>query len=122
MQKLKEIKINRKKWASGQKGKELHSKQLTDENTMCCLGFLTNQCGVKKDNLLEKTEPNDIPDLLPKKLEWLIKKGHAWETRNSKDAAQLIKVNDNSLTTDAHKEKIITKYFAKHGLKAVFIN
>lgn len=83
---------------------------------MCCLGFYALECGLEEAEILNKRYPEKDDKRNP---EWLFEKGSI-EGRSFNEI--LAQINDDSITSDAEKEKEITRIFAEHDVEVTFIN
>jgi hypothetical protein len=112
--------VDRSKWLRGCAGQ---SMLLDREGNMCCLGFVSAQCGVPADALINNPAP------------WhLLQRGHD-------DAADPIRgillledvgietdlanaamnINDCYYDADAEREPALARLFANHGYELEFI-
>jgi hypothetical protein len=79
---------------------------------MCCLGFYSLACGLTKGQIANVEMPSNIAEMLPVEMAWLL----------SRTAVEIAKVNDDSLMSDAEREKYLTEKFATHDVEVEFIN
>jgi hypothetical protein len=127
--KKKSFVVDRSRWRSGRYGKYatgklgvngLASTFLLDENgSMCCLGFVAQQCGVPKKALLEANAPR-VLDWVHKATTTpaLIQSDGFTETSLTKTA---IGINDNTKIDRKTREKRLKAVFKKHGYSIEFI-
>lgn len=108
---MQQLEIDRTKWYRG--NKYLDSRLLSARG-MCCLGFYALACGLEEVEILNKSYPNADDKRNP---EWLFE---SYLDRNFNEI--LAQINDSSLTSDAEKEKKITRIFAEHGVEVTFVN
>ena len=69
------FRVNREKWVRG--GAPAFerfgsAKLLNDRGNMCCLGFVSKQCGAKTGVLLGKSFPSELGCTLPAKAKFLL--------------------------------------------------
>lgn len=91
--------------------------------TMCCLGFVCNQLGIPKQDLLYRSTPLclegrwTIPYLIMEKRS---KMGEDYWT-DSELSDDAIQINDDNSIAPKDKEKKLKELFAKHNLGIKFI-
>jgi hypothetical protein len=114
--------IDRAKWFRGQ-GSDA-SALLRANGQRCCLGFYAQACGLTDNQIMDKTAPNHVG--LIGKDEWdniLLTNSfpnQSW-MQHSKDARDLIIVNDSMHVSGADREKRITEIFSKKGIEVEFV-
>jgi hypothetical protein len=140
--------IDRKLWIRGFDAKTA-SALMVEDSRMCCLGFHSLACGIKKeeidpnrpDTVLKFTSSKmvqypvelinkKIRETLPETMHWLFFKSAPFSDErqgkvrfvNSADAYDLARTNDKSDLSDEEREKKIAEIFAKHDVEVEFIN
>lgn len=120
---VKKFTIKRSEWYRG-KGSD-DSRLLNEDKQKCCLGFYSLSCGLRSQDIRDMASPYDVIEEHNKlwksflitepdesnELDW-----------NSRDANQLMSINDDEKTSDAHKEKKIITMFKKHGIAVKFVD
>lgn len=91
------------------------------DSSMCCLGALGRQCGVRKSTLKLKGRYSVNVTLVRaakrrSALAWLIGKGDCGWPDDSDDARELMKINDSRDLTDAQRLRKMRPIFARHGI------
>lgn len=108
-----EFVIDRKKWYRG-KG-AAGSRLLRDDGTMCCLGQVGRQCGLKPKDIKGKGSPRRVEsDKFP---EWLTN-----GIENTDACLSAMQINDRIGIKDAYRERRLKAIFKKHGATLTFIN
>lgn len=117
------IVIKRRIWRCGKSGKhrhgELQTKLLDSDGMMCCLGQDAEACGIDREKLFDREDPNEIDQVfgrLSKKISHLIH-----DSTNSKFANDMIKVNDDPYLTDARRELELFLVGKKHRVFIQFV-
>ena len=108
------VRIVRSEWARGKTAMyDTGSSLLLRSGKKCCLGFACLALGATEENIYLKGTPRgiDVGVAIPT---WLRMSGA------TTDVWRLIITNDSPRTSDAVKERRITRIFARHNLKAVF--
>ncbi len=121
MEKLKFI-IDRSIWRTGDEGNvatgDGNTALLNECGYMCCLGMISEQLGVDKDDLLGLGEPEELSGFLDDLSELdLLLDEHGVNTNLSDDA---ITINDGDLPVE-EKEKELIKLFGEHDVELEFI-
>jgi hypothetical protein len=108
--------VDRAKWKNSHTFNDRNPCLLNPaNNSMCCLGFVCHQLGVKKSDLKHISVPQslganwDIPYLLNKK---------GFDSKLTREA---VEINDNPTISPKEKEKELKKLFKKHNLGIKFI-
>lgn len=111
----KEFVVKRSKWLRGPQPSDGVSMLLNDEGLMCCLGFVSEQCGVPRKELLHRRSPADLTDgYAPIRDLLLDGHEHDWD-RNSDLAARAIAINDGWLASEEVRESELIRLFAENG-------
>ena len=118
---MKQIIIDRNTWIRGE-GSGLSYLLRKMDNHRCCLGFLSQQCGIPDKQLLgspsvESALCKEFGVVLPDELAFLMDRGN-----NSSLAYKLMKLNDNHDISNEDRERQLTEEFAKQGFELVFTN
>lgn len=83
----------------------------------CCLGQVSQQCGITDKQVMRKSSPSDLSERARKKLPaWLCA-----STTNSKPCFAAMETNDNRAMSDAERETKIAAIFSAHGDELEFI-
>lgn len=90
---------------------EGYTELLNVQGHRCCLGMVCKQLGVKDEDLLNVSSPED----LPKRVKYLTS-----NEGNSKLALEAMAINDDLTTTIETKKKKLRVLFKKHGHQLVF--
>lgn len=110
------------KWGDFQLGKGT-TMLLNEKGYMCCLGQISLQLGVTKEQILDKATPRNICEFTHP---LLIKEGISYvgETKiiNSSLAETAMNINDNPDTTPLEKIDKLTDLFAGEGYTLKTIN
>ncbi len=132
--KLKTVRINRKKWARGnsetnnklllrsadvrQMGEDLiKANRSLREGNMCCLGFACLALGASKSAIAGKAMPDEV--YRKRILEGLVE--HPSCPMSSTDFAQAAaEINDDRTITNQQRERKLTKLSRQHGFNFVF--
>lgn len=115
--------IDRSKWRSGMlgdnaKGIGEETLLLNDKGGMCCLGFVSEQCGVPRKLLFGAPEPRalveeeDVVDL-ENVLLYFDDDLDIWQNTVLTNRAMVI--NDDEFTTSQEKEKQLITLFKENG-------
>lgn len=105
-----EFVIERSKWIRGEVG----AKLLKEDGRMCCLGFISNQCGVPTSQLLNKSYPESVRRFR-NRIPFLLDEGD-----NSPLANVAMKINDNDID-EYSREAQLKRLFKKHDIKLRFV-
>lgn len=123
---MKTIRISRRRWLRYD-GDGYDSGELRAFNgKQCCLGFVCRQLGgFTPAEILQVSMPSDLvsPDSSLKLLA-KVKRLPKWllGVTSKSDVGRAANVNDSAKYTDAQREARIKKIFAKHNLRAVFVD
>ena len=103
--------IKRSKWCRGNKNlsTEGDSMLLTDEGTMCCLGFLALECGLARDEIENVSEPKELSGAAKQK----------WP-KHTDLVSQLIIANDATRLSEVARENKIKRLMAQAGVEVIF--
>jgi hypothetical protein len=105
----REFVVQRSKWLRGRK----EGAVLLDESgRMCCLGFVSEQCGVPTAALLGTGVPNRLPDTSGRPLLGLLLR---YWTKHTSLAVRAVEWNDALGITDTERESQLSALFAQHG-------
>lgn len=106
-----EFVVQRSKWLRGDVTKAV---LLDSHGRMCCLGFVSAQCGVPAQALGKATLPSDLEASDATLVEGLLVEdlGRVTDTALADGAVGL---NDADDITDAERETRLTALFAEHG-------
>lgn len=113
---MTEFVIDRSKWYCG-KGAHL-SSLLTPGKKMCCLGFVSEQCGVDKDTMYDITSPSLLLNDEREKV-FPILYGKNAKNRELINLAMII--NDNSQIKNRDREEMLFRLFNFLGYTLTFI-
>lgn len=124
---MRELIIDRAKWFRG-KG-AYHSRLLTSDGKMCCLGFECMARGYTEQQIKDVDAPTRLafkhPDLASN-IDWLVIKGadDSWRFGfvHTPVCKELMEVNDNRELSDEARESRITELFNMSGVTVQFIN
>jgi hypothetical protein len=127
--------IDRAKWGRGQ-----GNGALLRDGKMCCLGFLARECGLGAKTISGVGVPSDFSRCdddgngVPRKVRrhqevWNAVLGKIKPRLPFTDARAkatdvedvLVMINDEAAMTDARRERLLTKEFAKIGVKVTFV-
>lgn len=110
------VKIDRSYWARSSKRKYVvDNNLLNDDGSMCCLGFVSLACGLKKKDISNIGLPYAV-DQLPNK-----KYTEIWEAV-CQECGEIAEVNDDYIgKSDAQREAKLTKMFKKIGIDVSFV-
>lgn len=120
---LTQLIIDRSKWRTGGNGKYKTGKGATTyllhpvNDNMCCLGFACEQIGVDLNAIRSEYAPKDLGIKIPGLVKKTFLRNKIVATDLTTDA---IHINDNSSTTPAEKELLLTERFAKEGIEVIF--
>lgn len=114
---VKKFTIKRSEWY---RGKAQDSLLLNEDKQKCCLGFYGLSCGLRPRDIIGISAPAGVIDEHSKLWKtFLITESDGF---NSYDADQLMLINDDEKTSDAHKEKKITALFKKQSITVKFVD
>jgi hypothetical protein len=97
---------------------------LNAQGFMCCLGQWHRQCGISDSDLLDKGEPNELPeqtDLFSFESDWN-PQGECIEIKNTNLSERAICINDAEDTTPEEKINLLTKLLETEGIELEVIN
>lgn len=97
---------------------------LNDQGFMCCLGQWHRQSGVSDRDLLNKGEPNELPEETPVfsfENDWN-ESGECVEIKNTTLSTIAIGINDDEDTTPKYKADQLTNLLASKGIELEVIN
>lgn len=102
------------------------TRLLNEDGYQCCLGFIAEQSGVPKSNLMQ-TDPESLSWNANIKIDKLVSRdknvsNKLYQMRNTKLANEAISINDNTTITISTKTARLRKLFAAHGIKLKFKN
>lgn len=129
MKEYKDVKvftIVRRNWSRG-KG-SVHSCMLNNKGQRCCLGFYAKACGIPDAKMKDKTDPVSMIMTSPfDSTADILWKTFLIEGSNGKeDCADLtrhiIAMNDETRVTSERREKKLTKFFKRVGIKLLFVD
>ena len=122
--------IDRRTWIRGIKSSEsllLRSK----DGMQCCLGFICEQMGVKREAMLDVSSPHGlfgiIPTMefslatIPQEMRVLVTVDDVVIT-NTLLTMKAMQINDSTSMDDSEREADLKALFAKHDIELVFIN
>lgn len=93
---------------------------------MCCLGFVAEQCGVSRKELLGATYPYKLrrsaPPLLAYNYESNTPHGVVTLWRDSELSGTAAQINDSHGLTDSEREEKLILWFENHGLELIFVD
>ena len=97
---------------------------LNNEGCMCCLGFMSLQCGLTKEAILGQALPQDIDDYKTNDVfrELFLTTNDLGRTFNQPWVEDLVCINDNHLMTDEERETELSYELVKLGHTVEFIN
>lgn len=105
----REFVVQRSKWL---RGRERDTFLLDEKGRMCCLGFVSAQCGVPAPAMLRRTTPNGLPEHTGEPLLGLLLKHY---TTHTELAAAAVRINDTIGMDDAERESQLSALFVAHG-------
>jgi hypothetical protein len=121
--------VDRSKWYRGRD----NSCLLKPGNKMCCLGFYAEACGIDRKLLRDVSTPGDVSLLMSGEedsngkrvhqksdMVWETKLVHGKDKQNSKTCDEMMKVNDDTYTTDKVRETKLKALFKKIGIAVRF--
>lgn len=110
-EKLKEVKISRKKWHRNEgNSHDFESLLRMPNGKQCCMGFLARACGYRVKDIANRGYPSSLMDSHDRFSEELLRLEY-----------QIAVVNDRSSVTIRKREQEIRVLFKKAGYKAVFV-
>ncbi len=125
--KVNKFTIDRAKWLQGESNSLLHRKS---DDKMCCLGFFSLACGIKKKNITnlscpesaleeDRVKSSKYPEWV---FDWTVDYLSKNEKRRNSDIINdLMTINDDTTElTLAEKEAQIKTIFAKQGVEVEF--
>ena len=132
--KKKSFVVDRAKWRCGKEGRYAtgirdeegclaKTKLLDEHGSMCCLGFVSQQCGVPK-KALDTYSPANLEPAQARKVCPVLIKPDGWEHPEESGTqlnGEAIKINDNVHLTRRVREKRLKAVFKKHGYSIKFI-
>lgn len=104
--------IKRDKWLRGP-----DDSVLFDGKNMCCLGFVAEQCGVKKKEMRSLGDPSQISESVADVLRGILVRGNM---ENNALTSKAIEINDDENINDTAREKKLLSLFKKHGHTLIF--
>lgn len=120
--------IDRSKWA--RRGLNGMSAMLNNQGAMCCLGFYAKACGATDEELLGKSNPDQVRRIGSEPggiAEWLMGDGTNSFFPHASDANELMNANDGTggfcygFGQDK-LETLIIDTFARHGVAVNFVD
>ena len=111
--------VDRQKWFRGLGFKE--SRLLRSDGKMCCLGFVSKQCGVPDAQLLGIGSPCMLPEAEQLKLP-VFMRGDYRIVPSTDKCMEAMSVNDNLNIPDDDREGRLQSIFESNGYKLQFIN
>ena len=120
---VKKFKVKRSKWFRGQGSDD--SFLLNNEGQMCCLGFYSAACGIKKSYLKNEEAPGEINSDIQNQWQTFLLNDSDIDTEeqykiDSWACTQLMKINDDENMSDTEREEKLTKLFANDGIEVKF--
>lgn len=118
MNKNEKLIIDRKLWLRGEGGTASYLCRSSDYK-MCPIGMFCLSLGVKQSALIGIGYPDEMSSIIS-----IVKDKAPWLLDNplkDTDIKEISLANDNTMTSDKTKEKIIIKVFARHNVDVVFI-
>lgn len=95
------------------------------DGRMCCLGIYSGQCGVPKEVLKDKGNPEKLPyeyrELVKDKCPLLFEECSDGSV-SSELAQHLMETNDDSYCDDDYREAKLKTLFSQAGIEVTFIN
>jgi len=134
---MKKFTISKSTWRRG--GEKQHHIQygkvalLNEKGFMCCLGFICEQSGVDKKDLLNCAEPNEIPLDCGEQVKFLVcsneeededYEGNIVSTPYLTDTQlteEAIAINDNPALSDEERIEQLTELFESEGIVLEFV-
>lgn len=114
--------IDRQTWLRGE-GWDDSFLLRPEDGKMCCLGFLSDQCGVPLKAISDAQTPVDLSaihrSLLP---EFLFRELEDDRDVHSKECMELMQINDNQNLDPKEREDKLTEVFTANGIEVQFIN
>lgn len=122
--------IERSRWARQTKGVNKGvSRLLNEKGCMCCLGFVGEANGWATQYRWDKGEWLGLGGPSSSFNDGQETNNPPWPKENCPFtdptgvlSSHAIAINDDTATTDAHKEEALTNLFAEHGLKLTFVD
>lgn len=105
----REFVVQRSKWL---RGRYRDTFLLDEAGRMCCLGFVSAQCGVPAPAMLRRTTPNGLPEHAGEPLLGLLLKHY---TAHTELATAAVQINDSIGMNDEERESALCTLFAEHG-------
>jgi hypothetical protein len=128
MGKPKKLILDYSKWRCGGDGENKVGDGmvalLNDQGFMCCLGQWHQQYGVSDNDLLNKGEPNELPeetDTFSFENDWN-ESGECIEIKNTNLSERAIGINDDEETTPDEKITLLSKLLSTEGIELEVIN
>lgn len=111
--------VKRSEWLRGE-GNENSYLLRNEDNKMCCLGFYSLQCEIKKESISGTKCPrglhNDLGALeFDKYPEWM-------KDLHSQDLGFIMIINDQIDLTDSEREPQLTEIFKRNGDEITFVD
>ncbi len=120
MKKPLEVVIDRARWLRGEGTENEGTKNVigscllrTQDNKMCCLGFLALACGAQPQDISNVGTPDGT-----RGVNW--PHGIVDDFANTAMTHQLMKINDTATLTDTQREARLKRRFAAMGIKVLF--
>ena len=112
--------VDRTKWLRGEG--DIHSKLLTIDNKMCCLGFAAISAGISRDMITGRTSPAVVAKFFSKEFPLKMLVYDTPIPSNNPICKALMCANDNENILDEEREKEIIKLGKEVGIEFEFIN
>ena len=111
--------IRRSNWHRGKGGPG--SSLLGVDGMQCCLGFVCEQTGVSRKDLLRVPTPSSLKAIgkLPRDLDFLVR---GKDFLNSALSHNAMILNDRIVTDDVTRENRLTALFKPHGIELEFVD
>lgn len=119
---MQKFTIVKSKWKNGsyRKAERGSASLLNNQGYMCCLGFITNQCGVDNSELLHVPDPEELREELHVKIPFLIKT-EGPDAFNSDLAKDAIAINDEPSYSEEVRIALLTDLFRKYDIELEFV-
>lgn len=108
--------IDRNKWLRGE-GPSQSRLIRSNDNQMCCLGFLGKACGISEQELFDEYTPETAGD----ENKWPNGIFNEDAVENSDITAELMEINDDENLTDENRESNLIERFATINIEVEFV-
>lgn len=116
---VKTFTVKRSEWL---RGFNINSCLLNEDGKMCCLGFYARACGLRKQDILDMSDPEQCTSVKNKKWNTFLIDDDDGSDDNSQYCWELMEANDDKNLSDKKREKKLTSTFKKAGVKVEFVD